>query len=159
MDIPERTNFFLKFNDKYQDISSYGIWAHVQYDKLTKEAIEEFGIKLSEFPPMTLNHLKERIKHINDKYPWSMHPNILLVILLESLVLGLMTIGYFLLRLYRIRSHLRSLKDLKNVFNGTADSAQLSELRAQLKTHLSSRYTETVTKIWTIHCQRYSHHT
>ena len=108
---------------------------------------------------MTLNHLKERIKHINDKYPWSMHPNILLVILLESLVLGLMTIGYFLLRLYRIRSHLRSLKDLKNVFNGTADSAQLSELRAQLKTHLSSRYTETVTKIWTIHCQRYSHHT
>ena len=69
MDIPERTNFFLKFNDKYQDISSYGIWAHVQYDKLTKEEIEEFGIKLSEFPPMTLNHLKERIKYIDDKIP------------------------------------------------------------------------------------------
>ena len=33
-----------------------------------------------------------------------------------------------------MRSHLRSLKDLKNFFNGTADSAQLSELRAQLKT-------------------------
>ena len=29
---------------------------------------------------------------------------------------------------------LKSLKDLKNFFNGTADSAQLSELRAQLKT-------------------------
>ena len=63
-----------------------------------------------------------------------MHPNILLVILLVSLVLGLMTVGYFLFRLYRMRSHLRSLKDLKNFFNGTADSAQLSELRAQLKT-------------------------
>ena len=33
-----------------------------------------------------------------------------------------------------MRSHLKSLKDLKNFFNGTADSAQLSELRAQLKT-------------------------
>ena len=33
-----------------------------------------------------------------------------------------------------MRSHLRSLKNLKNVFNGTVDSAQLSELRAQLKT-------------------------
>ena len=83
---------------------------------------------------MTLNHLKERIKHVDDKYPWSMHPNILVVILLVSLVLGLMTVGYFLFRLYRIRSHLRSLKDLKNFFNGTADIAQLSELRAQLKT-------------------------
>ena len=33
-----------------------------------------------------------------------------------------------------MRSHLKSLKDLKNFFNGTADSAQLSELRAQLET-------------------------
>ena len=33
-----------------------------------------------------------------------------------------------------MRSHLKSLKDLKNFFNGTVDSAQLNELRAQLKT-------------------------
>ena len=30
---------------------------------------------------MTLNHLRYRIKHIDDKYPWGMSPNILLVIL------------------------------------------------------------------------------
>ena len=89
---------------------------------------------------MTLNHLKHRIKHLDDKYPWSMHPNILLVMLLVSLVLRIVTVGYFLFRLYRMRSHLMSLKDLKNFFNGTADSAQLSELRVQLKTHLSSRH-------------------
>ena len=108
---------------------------------------------------MTLNHLKHRIKHLDDKYPWSMHPNILLVMLLVSLVLGLVTVGYFLFRLYRMRSHLRSLKDIKNFLNGTADSAQLNELRAQIKTHLSSRYTETVTKTWTIHCQGYYYYT
>ena len=134
MDIPERTTFFLKFNDEYQKIETYGIWSHITYEKLTPEEIEELGIKLSEFPPMTLNHLKHRIKHLDDKYPWSMHPNILLVMLLVSLVLGMVTVGYFLFRLYRMRSHLRSLKDLKNFFNGTADSAQLNELRAQLKT-------------------------
>ena len=33
MDIPERTIFFLAFNDQYQDMSSYGIWAHITYDK------------------------------------------------------------------------------------------------------------------------------
>ena len=114
MDIPERTTFFLKFNDKYQNIASYGIWSHITYEKLTPEEIDELGIKLSEFPSMTLNHLKHRIKHLDDKYPWSMHPNILLVMLLVSLVLGMVTVGYFLFRLYRMRSHLKSLKDLKN---------------------------------------------
>ena len=73
------------------------------------------------------------MKHLDDRYPWSMHPNILLVMLLVSLVLGMVTVGYFLFGLYRVRSHLKSLKDLKNFFNGTADSVQLSELRAQLK--------------------------
>ena len=85
--------------------------------------------------------------------------DILLVMLLVSLVLGMVTVGYFLFRLYRMRSHLKSLKDLKHFFNGTADIAQLSELRAQLKTHLSSKYTKTVTKAWTMHCQRYYHYT
>ena len=71
MDIPERTTYFLAFNDQYQNISSYGIWAHIIYDQLTKEEIDKFGIKLSEFPPMTLNHLRHRIKHIDDTYPWT----------------------------------------------------------------------------------------
>ena len=134
MDIPERTNFFWTFNEKYQKIETYGIWSHIKHETLTQKEIDELGIKLSEFPPMTLNHLKHRIQHLDDTYPWSMHPNILLAILLGSLVLGMVRVGYFLLRLYRMRSHLRSLKDLKNFFNGTADSTQLNELRAQLKT-------------------------
>ena len=114
MDIPERTTYFLTFNEQYQNISSYGIWAHITYDQLTKEEIDEFGIKLSEFPPMTLNHLRHRIKHIDDKYPWSMSPNILLAILLIALLMGLVVVGYFLFRMYKMRSHLRSLKDFKN---------------------------------------------
>ena len=63
---------------------------------MTKEEIDEFGIQLSEFPPMTLNHLRHRIKHIDDKYPWSMNPNILLAMLLIALLLGLIVVGYFL---------------------------------------------------------------
>ena len=63
---------------------------------------------------MTLNHLGHRIKHIDDKYPWSMSPNILLAMLLIALFMGLMIVGYFLYRIYKMRSHLRSLKDFKN---------------------------------------------
>ena len=49
MDIPERKSFLSKFNDKYQKINTYGIWAHIKVEKLTPEEIDEFGIKLSEF--------------------------------------------------------------------------------------------------------------
>ena len=51
MDIPERTTFFLTFNDKYQKIETYGIWSHIKHETLTQEEIDELGIKLSEFPP------------------------------------------------------------------------------------------------------------
>ena len=66
-----------------------------------------------------------------------MSPNILLVILLISLVMGLVIVGYFLIRIYKMRLHLRSLKDLKNFFNGTADNEQLNDLRTQLKILIS----------------------
>ena len=137
MDIPERTTFFLTFNDQYQYISSYSIWAYITYDKLTQKEIDEFGIKPLEFPPMTLKHLRYRIKRIDDKYPRSMSPNILLVILMISLLMGLAMVGYFLYRIYKMRSHLRSLKDLKHFFNGTADNEHLNELRTQFKKLLS----------------------
>ena len=82
---------------------------------------------------MTLNHLRHRIKHIDDKYSWSMSPNILLAMLLIELLMGLIVVGYVLHRIYKMRSHLRSLKGFKNFLNGTADVSQLHELGAQLK--------------------------
>ena len=39
----------MAFNDQYQNISSYSIWAHITYYQLTKEEIDKFGIKLSVF--------------------------------------------------------------------------------------------------------------
>ena len=51
--------------------------------------------------------------------------------------MGLVVVGYFLYRVYKMRSHLRSLKDFKNFLNGTADVSQLDDLRTQLKNLLS----------------------
>ena len=93
-----------------------------------------------------LNELGTQLHHT-----WSMSPNILLVILLISLFMGLIMVGYFLFRICKMRSHLRSLKDLKNYFNGTADNEQLNELRTQLKkSNFPIRYTKILTKTWTI---------
>ena len=57
--------------------------------------------------------------------------------LLITFLIGLIVVGYFLYRMYKVRSHLRSLKDFKNFLNGTADVSQLNDLRTQLKRLLS----------------------
>ena len=42
IDAPERSAFFLSFNDKYQNISSYGIWYKLPKIELTQEEIDGF---------------------------------------------------------------------------------------------------------------------
>ena len=98
---------------------------------MTQEEKEKFGIKLSNFPPMILDHLNKRIETIDDEYPWTMNPNILLVIIVVSIVIWIAVIGYFLWRIYRVRSNLTDLKSVKRFVMGTADNTELMKLRSQ----------------------------
>ena len=51
---------------------------------LNQQEKASLGIKLSEFPPVVLNHLKQYIKHIDTNYPWSVSPNLELFLLTAS---------------------------------------------------------------------------
>ena len=55
--ISSRHNFFFYFNVIYQNITRYGIWNELKLETLTQEQKNLLGVKLSEFPLMTLNHL------------------------------------------------------------------------------------------------------
>ena len=83
---------------------------------------------------MTLDHLRYRIKHINDKYSWEYEYQYTTY---DTINITFYGFGNGWYRIYKMRSHLRSLKDLKKFFNGTADNTQLNELRTQLKNLLS----------------------
>ena len=52
----------------------YGIWNELKFEMLTPEQKDLLGVKFSEFPPMTLNHLGKRIKKIGTIYPWNIPP-------------------------------------------------------------------------------------
>ena len=132
IDAPERSAFFLSFNDKYQNISSYGIWYKLPKIELTQEEIDAFGIHLSEFPPMILNHLNERIKDIDNKYPWSMPPNILLALQIITVVIWLVIIGFVLWKLYGMRSHFKDLKSFRNFITGKASDPEVNDIRTQM---------------------------
>ena len=74
IDTSLRCNFFVGFNVIYQNIIWYGIWNELKLETLTPEQKYLLGIKLSEFPLMTLNYLGKRNKEIGTSYPWSIPP-------------------------------------------------------------------------------------
>ena len=85
--------FFLDFNDEYQDLTKYSLIQQLNLPQLTAKELEELPNQLTALQPMTLNHLKERIKPLA-KYPFSVHPNVVLIILMASLLPMLASIGF-----------------------------------------------------------------
>ena len=63
------------------------MWNELKLETLTPEQKDLLGLKLSEFPLMTLNHLGKRIQKIGTSYLWSIPPNVILIGLV-SYVLG-----------------------------------------------------------------------
>ena len=56
--------------------------------------LEDLPNQLTALQPMTLNHLKDRIKPLALKYPISVHPNVVLIILIVLLLLMLASLGF-----------------------------------------------------------------
>ena len=83
IDTFSRHDFFVSFNVICQNIIQYGIWNELRLETLTLEQKYLVGVKLSEFPPMTLDHLGKKIKNIRTSYPWSIPPNAILISLVS----------------------------------------------------------------------------
>ena len=66
---------------------------------------------------MTLNHLKERIKPLA-KYPFNVHPNVLLIILMASLLPMLASIGFIVWQVYKVRSRIKGFKPMAKLLLG-----------------------------------------
>ena len=73
-DICISCEFFLGFKTIYQNMANYGIQSELQLE--TTKQKNFLSIKLSEFTPMDLNHLSERIHHTGTYYPCSV-PSVL----------------------------------------------------------------------------------
>ena len=56
IDTSSRHNFFVGFNDIYQNMTQYGICNKLKLETLTPDQKGLLGVKLSEFPPMMLDH-------------------------------------------------------------------------------------------------------
>ena len=109
--------FFLDFNDKYQDLTKYSLIEQLNLPQLTAKELEELPNRLTALQPMTLNHLKERIKPLSG-YQFNVHPNVVLIILMASLLPMLASIGFIVWRVYKVRSRIRGFKPMAKLLLG-----------------------------------------
>ena len=66
---------------------------------------------------MTLNHLKEQIKPLA-KYPFTVHPNVVLIILMALLLPMFASLGFIVWRIYKVRSRIRGFKPMAKLLLG-----------------------------------------
>ena len=124
--------FFLEFNNEYQDLIKYSLIQQLNLPQLTSEELEDLPNQLTALQPMTLNHLKEWIKPLALKYPFSMHPNVVLIILIVSLPLMLASLGFIVWQIYKVRSRIRGFKPMAKLLLGDdLQNPKLNEETAQ----------------------------
>ena len=109
--------FFLDFNDEYQDLTKYSLIQKLNLPQLTAKELEELPNRLTALQPMTLNHLKEWIKPLA-KYPFNVHPNVVLIILMASLLPMLASIGFIVWQVYKVRSRIKGFKPMAKLLLG-----------------------------------------
>ena len=120
--------FFLDFNDEYQDLTKYSLIQQLNLPQLTAKELVELPNLLTALQPMTLNHLKEWIKPLV-KYPFSVHPNVVLIILMASLLPMLASLGFIVWQVYKVRSRIRGFKPMAKLSLG--DGLQNPKLNEQ----------------------------
>ena len=137
--------FFLDFNDEYQDLTKYSLIQQLNLPQLTAKELEELPNQLTALQPMTLNHLKEQIKPLA-KYPFSVHPNVVLIILMALLLPMLASIGFIVWQVYKVRSRIKGFKPMAKLLLGDdLQNPKLKEETAQQILSLKQSPISTVT--------------
>ena len=111
-----RDQYFIEFNQCYQNLTRYGIWAIITFESLTEEEKANLPERLAELPPMNLKHVKKRIKPLYTKYTWQIPTNVLLFLLIASFVVVLGVVAFIVYKLYMVKKGVRGFKPMVKFF-------------------------------------------
>ena len=93
-----RSQFFLDFNLKYTNISHFLVWHDFKFAKLTETEIKTLRTKILQLPPMSIDMFDNIIENIDEDYPFSLSPKIILTLLVVMGIcvtaLGMILIWY-----------------------------------------------------------------
>ena len=93
-----RSQFFLDFNFNYTNASNFLVWYNTKFVELTETEIKTLKNKMLQLPPMSMDMFENIIDNIDEDYPFSLSPKIILTLLVTVgicvIALGIIFIWY-----------------------------------------------------------------
>ena len=93
-----RSQFFLDYNVKYTNMSNFLIWYKSDFAKLMTTEIETLKAKMLKLPTMSMKLFDNVLENIDEDYPFSLSPKLILALLLLTgicfIAIGIIFIWY-----------------------------------------------------------------
>ena len=93
-----RSQFFLDYNFKYTNMSNFLIWYKSDFTKLMTKEIETLKAKMLKLPTMSMELFDNILENIDEDYPFSLSPKLILALLIVTgvcvIAIGIIFIWY-----------------------------------------------------------------
>ena len=93
-----RSQFFLDYNFNYTNVSNFLVWYNFSFAKLMETEIKTLKAKMLQLPPMSMDMFNNIIDNIDEDYPFSLFPKLILALLVTVgicvVALGIIFIWY-----------------------------------------------------------------
>ena len=76
------SQFFLEYNFNYTNLSNFLVWYKSDFAKLTNKEIETLKAKMLKLPTMSMELFDNVLENINENYPFSLPPKLILALLI-----------------------------------------------------------------------------
>ena len=73
-----RSQFFLDYNFKYAKMSSFVVYREMTFAQLTLEEVAKHQSKVQTLEPMNMKLFNQKLKPINENYPLTLSPCVIL---------------------------------------------------------------------------------
>ena len=93
-----RSQFFLDYSFNYTNVSKFLIWHKTNFATLTPDEVKSLKAKMLKLPTMAMEIFKKVLGNIDEKYPFSLSPKLILALLVTidlcTLIIGILFIWY-----------------------------------------------------------------
>ena len=93
-----RLQFFLDYNFNYTNVSKFLIWHKTDFATLTPNEINSLKAKMLKLPTMPMGIFKKVLGNIDENYPFSLPPKLILALLVPiglcTVIIGILFIWY-----------------------------------------------------------------
>ena len=93
-----QSQFFLDYNFNYTNVNNFLVWHNTNFATLTPEEVKTLKAEMLKLPTMSMDIFNKALKNIDENYPFSMSPKLILALLilvgLSTILIGIVFIWY-----------------------------------------------------------------